>query len=91
MLLYWNETIYTNTGDKVDKLSSSAVPVGIVGTIDNKQLPNKYLMAAQLPLGTEVYRVPGVEGLFVKVSEDWIVQFREFDETTMGKLENLLP
>lgn len=91
MLLYWNEKIYTNTGDKVDKLSSAAVPVGIVGTVDNKQLPNKDLMAAQLPLGTEVYRVPGVEGLFVKVSEDWIVQFREFDEATMGKLEDLLP
>ncbi len=91
MLLYWNEKIYTNTGDKVDKLSSAAVPVGIVGTVDNKQLPNKNMMATQLPLGTEVYRVPGVEGLFVKVSEDWIVQFREFDEATMGKLENLLP
>lgn len=91
MLLYWNEKIYTNTGDKVDKLSSAAVPVGIVGTVDNKQLPNKNMMATQLPLGTEVYRVPGVEGLFVKVSEDWIVQFREFDEATMGKLEDLLP
>lgn len=91
MLLYWNEKIYTNTGDKVDKLSSAAVPVGIVGTVDNKQLPSKNMMATQLPLGTEVYRVPGVEGLFVKVSEDWIVQFREFDEATMGKLEDLLP
>lgn len=91
MLLYWNERIYTNTGDKVDKLSSAAVPVGIVGTVDNKQLPNKNMMATQLPLGTKVYRVPGVEGLFVKVSEDWIVQFREFDEATMGKLEDLLP
>lgn len=91
ILLYWNERIYTPAGEKVDKLSVVAVPLGIVGTVDNKQLPNKNMMATQLPLGTEVYRIPNVEGLFVKVSEDWIVRLTEWDESSMGKLEDWAP
>ena len=91
MLLFWNEKIYTPWGEKLDKLPAGAVPLGIVGTVDNKQLPSKNMMATQLPLGTEVYIVSGVEELIVKVSEDWIIRFREFDEATMGELEDLLP